>query len=153
MNSKINKRRSRTNLVQIIYSLYFSNDINNIEHYSLLKGVIPDLNNQDLFLEKLLKTFLDNRNLIEYVLNYTLNIEEYKLENHALINKALLTSAITEILVLQNDIPLIINEYVDISKKYSGENDYKKIHVIIGKAFSIIVKNNEDINKFYNKKS
>ena len=40
---------------------------------------------------------------------------------------------------------------LDLINQYNEQ--FKKIHVIIGKAFSIIVKNNEDINKFYNKKS
>lgn len=122
--------KARVNLMNAIYQL----DINKSKDIDSLGTYFMTLEISDANKEKLksrVKSFLDNLEKIDGILNVVL--KDARLDRLSYIDRAILRLAIYEISI-EKEIAyqIIINDIVELAKKYSDENSYKFINAILG---------------------
>lgn len=130
-DKKLSRRRSRENAFYLAYTSFYNQDYSEDEVIYYGSLIINDLESgKDLYAIELFKRFFKNKNDI---INLLLNASNRDEKAIKLINMALCVIAITEI-HLESKVPsaVILNEYIELAKKYSGEDDYKYIHGILG---------------------
>lgn len=122
--------KERINLMNAIYQM----DINKFEDVDSLDAYFETLDISDKNKEKLtlrVKFFVDNIDLIDGNINKV--IKKVRLDRLTYIDRALLRIAMFEI-TIEKDIAyqIVINDIVELAKKYSDENSYKFINAILG---------------------
>ena len=126
--------KTRECLIQAIFQMLFSNQkaseiINQfkIEHQDRKVDF-------DMFSSSL-NSIQDNRAKIESIL-VSLNIKDSSIE---LIDKSILCFAINEMLFGELDKPVVIDEALRLSKKFSSPDSYKFINVSLDKFLKSII--------------
>ncbi|MDR0942182.1 MAG: transcription antitermination protein NusB [Holosporales bacterium] len=126
----LSKRLSRVAAVQIMYQINATSSVdiqkiinNFIEHYVKQNPDCQGINYK--FLESLVGRFSESLNLDEIINN---NLEYDKsLSNAPIIGVSIIKVAIIEMIFEKTDIPVIINEYIEIAKSFV---DYNFVHFI-----------------------
>ena len=124
---------SRENLMKLVFD------------YNMTKGEVEDI--EDLLdttfssedKEYILKNFEGIKaNFDDIVLKIENNLIGYKLDRICKTDLAILIVAIYELLYLKEPTKVVINEAVELAKKYSTENSYKFINGLLGKIVDAI---------------
>ncbi len=132
MNFKKNTK-TREIALQILYSLMVSNNKNikkkTNEFKNIKKNTLQKINTKYLF--KILNGTIKN---IKYINNILIKNIDKKTRYIGLIEKYILYMAIYEIKI-KKTLPLkvIINENIELIKKFGSKNDYKLINSILHK--------------------
>ena len=64
---------------------------------------------------------------------------KWSYESMAIVSKAILKTAIAELLLPEANAAIVINEYVEISKMYGSIEDYKYIHALLGAIIKLLM--------------
>lgn len=134
MEKKIfSKRRTRVNAILMLYSYDFHNTLNKKDFIKNCAMIINDLDkyDQDNMLIKFIDLFFEHNEKIDFLINDL--SDQWSFEKISLINKTILRVCFLETLFFNEKIPIIINEYIEIAKIYGGNDDYKYIHLMLGK--------------------
>ncbi len=88
-----------------------------------------DLEKSDLeYIKNVYNVYIENKEAIEEIMKPNIRTQI------SYIDKAILSLSICEIMFLKSDdTSLIINEAVELAKKYAAENSYKFIHAVLAK--------------------
>lgn len=133
---KVSKHTSRIAAVQIMYQ----KDIINIEigkilhnfinHYMLEAEEHKDINLR--FFKRLVNHFADTSVDFEDIISKNL-LNEKTFYSISIINKSILKVAIIEMIFEKTDIPVIITEYVEITKLFSDRASVKFVNAMLDK--------------------
>jgi N utilization substance protein B len=138
------RRKSREIVIQVLYALTYIEDetsefkhLDYINHY---KEILEDLiieedikfeGNIYLFSEESIKNIICKMDVLdEYIVA---NIGVYKLEKIGLLELIILRLAIYEMIYLKTPAPVMINEAVEIAKKFCAEKSPALINAILDK--------------------
>ncbi len=133
---------SREFVFQTFYHSVFLNE-NMYSNKAQLESVIKDLSQSiecpQNHIEYIYDTLLcaqKNKSEIEKVI--TENLKNWKLERVSNIDKSILILAIAEMKYIQKKTPtaVVINEYIEIAKKFGGEKSHSFVNGILDKVSS-----------------
>ncbi len=122
------RRQARENAVAALFEMSFG--INDI------RDIIETSRENDEFCvnaygEKLINYFLENSCEVDDAIKARL--KDWKIERLPRVNVAILRICVAEMMMSEENIDsIVINEAVEISKKYAGENDYQFINGVLG---------------------
>lgn len=133
-NKPIGKRLARIASIQFMYQRVLKDDYDNINI-----GTINDFINTYLdketnlkFFKRLVSHFQENIDF-EKIINDALDGGK-SLCNASVVGKCILKTAIIEIMFEKTDIPVIINEYIEIAKDFLNPKAVKFFNVIIDRV-------------------
>ena len=125
----MNRRVSRENAFIAFFELSFKPD--DLDEIIKFSRVHEDAYKVDEFGENLIALSIKNSDEIEDIISE--NLKGWKIERLPRVSKTILKLAIAEILYGDKDMDsIVINEAVEISKKFSDDNDYKFINGVLG---------------------
>ena len=135
------RRKARELAVQTIYALDYSETESEFREFNLLNAY-PDILHQMaehegidlghtsvLFADELIRSTIINLEEIELMLEKHSN--NWSLDRIASLDRSILRVAIYEILFTDTPPPIIINEAIEIAKKYSSESSSKFVNGIL----------------------
>jgi len=135
------RRKVRELVVQVLYALTFTEQKPHFENFSYLstyQAILADIAEQEsitkdesiyMQTEISLKAILMNLESIDQMINYY--IGEYKFEKIGFLDLVILRLAIYEMLFEKIPPPVIINEALEISKKFCAEKSPALINAIL----------------------
>ena len=114
-----------------VFKLIFENQIKNIDDIdqAFINHEI-DLN-EDSFLYKSLKSYIENYDNLENIIAKQLGLKS--LQRMAKVDRSILFLSVNEMQNLDIPISVSINEAVNIAKEYSTSDGYKFINSVLGK--------------------
>ncbi len=92
------------------------------------------------FTKEILSAFEDNKNQIKEVL--TSHLEKYELERLYKVDLAILYEAVTEIMYIKTPYQIVVNEAVELAKKFSTEKSSKFINGVLSSIIKALNKGN-----------
>jgi len=98
------------------------------EYFSSFKRVNPD---EEQFIRRMVQVVLDDKVRIDALI--TANLIDWKLDRLAPIDRNLMRMGIAEA-TFNSEKPIIIDDIIRISKKYSDSDSYKLINAILDKV-------------------
>ncbi|MBP3389816.1 MAG: transcription antitermination factor NusB [Clostridia bacterium] len=123
------RAESRVFAFKIIFSTLFDSDA---EEAKLNFEENLDFSDKDKqFADSILAEFISNKTALEEELKNVL--ENYELDRIYKVDLALIYLGMTEIKYIKTPKPVVINEVVEIAKKFSTENSSKFVHGILAK--------------------
>lgn len=123
---------SRETLMKLVYGLSFSDQVN-LDNFH---EVLDDENIDEFDIEYVTKALDEiKENYSYYVSVIEKNLVNFKLDRISKTDLAILVVAIYELNKKVDSEKIVINEAVNLSKKYSQENSYKFVNGILGKIF------------------
>ena len=123
------RAESRVFAFKIIFSTLFDSDA---EEAKLNFEENLDFSDKDKqFADSILTEFISNKTALEEELKNVL--ENYELDRIYKVDLALIYLGMTEIKYIKTPKPVVINEVVEIAKKFSTENSSKFVHGILAK--------------------
>ena len=132
----MSRKLAREKAYQILFGINFNNENEQVKISLDEMQKEWNLNEDDLnFLKELLDGVLTNKDELIKVL--TQNLKDYKIEQLYASDKAVLLIALFELLHTQTPQKVVINEAVEISKKYGVEKSSKFVNGVL----SGVVKN------------
>lgn len=121
------RAESRVFAFKMIFSTLFESDLNKAkenfqEEFS---------ENDKAFAESILGAFTENKSALEQDLKSVL--ENYEIDRIYKVDLALIYLAMTEIKYIKTPKPVVVNEALEIAKKFSTENSSKFINGVLAK--------------------
>jgi N utilization substance protein B len=98
------------------------------EYFQSFKRVNPD---EEKFIRRMVHTVLDDKTRIDALI--AANLIDWKLDRLAPIDRNLMRMGIAEA-TFNSEKPIIIDDIIRISKKYSDSDSYKLINAILDKV-------------------
>lgn len=128
----MSKILTRETLMKLVYGLSFSDQVSLDNFYEVLRD-----ENIDDFDREYIVNSLDEikEKYTNYVSIIEKNLVNFKLDRISKTDLAILVVALYELEKNEYSEKIIINEAVNLSKKYSQENSYKFVNGILGKIF------------------
>ena len=123
------RTESRVFAFKIIFSTLFESDAEEAK-LNFEENLNFSKNDKD-FANSILAEFTNNKLALEEEL--TTFLENYELDRIYKVDLALIYLGMTEIKYIKTPKPVVINEVVEIAKKYSTENSSKFVHGILAK--------------------
>lgn len=136
--SKTSRRISRMCLVQILYSRYFLSNNQNKELFLDTFFVTKyRVQLDDKYIDDIISWVLDNSWTIAWTI--TKFAPRFTLNTIPAIHIAILATAISEMFFIEEDIPkkVILNEAIELTKKYSDTKWKKFINWLLHKVLSL----------------
>lgn len=129
------RRKAREISFMLIYEEQFNKDRNVEFSFDFLKSEkILEENSLDvdseLYIKNVLEYYTLNKENIDKILND--NVKDYEPDRIFKIDKALLYLGIVEIFYIKTSPAIVINEVIEISKKYSTDKSAKFINGVLG---------------------
>lgn len=125
----MSKIKLRENLMKLVFQYITTKnsecDLDILELYNLTNEEKENLLN--LF-KNIVNKYDEIINLIEK------NLINYKLERVCKTDLAILVVAIYELKFLNEDVKIVVNEAVELAKKYSQDNSYKFVNGLLAKV-------------------
>jgi N utilization substance protein B len=129
---KLSKHSARIAAVQVMYQLdIVGGDIekvldNFLDHYVKNEEIFENMNKK--FLKKLVSHFAEN-------IDFDSLIESHSAKNNVAssITKSIIKVAIVEMTFENTDIPVVINEYVNVSKYFLDQKSISFINAVLDK--------------------
>lgn len=128
----MSKILTRETLMKLVYGLSFSNEVSLDNFHEVLSDENIDEFDREYIIKALDKIKID---YIKYVDVIEKNLVNFKLDRISKTDLAILIVALYELNEKEVSEKIIINEAVNLSKKYSQENSYKFVNGILGKIF------------------
>lgn len=126
----------RTNQREWVFKLIYQDTINKIENLDeLLEN--HKLSKDQKFIVDSIDSYISNFDEIEKKLDENINRAMPKLSR---VVRSIIYLSINEIYFLDIPVSVSINEAVNLAKKFSGEDDYKIVNLILG---TIVRKDNK----------
>ncbi|MEG2843640.1 MAG: transcription antitermination factor NusB, partial [Ruthenibacterium sp.] len=126
--NRMKRRTSRENAILALFEASFqANTIEEIIAASRENGEVSI----DAYGEALLMNFYAHSSEVDECI--TAKLKDWTLARLPRVNAAILRIAVTEMLYSEEDMDsIVINEAVEISKKYAGDDDYQFINGVLG---------------------
>ena len=127
----LNRNEARVKSMTILYqiSLYCKNKIN----YNIEDIINDNLNENDEFVNELVYGVINNKTKIDDIANKYLG--SWPINRLGLTDANIIRCAIYEMLYTDIDGKIVINEAIEISKKYSDEKVTKIINGVLDKVY------------------
>ena len=121
------RAESRVFAFKMIFSTLFESDLT-----EAMENFQENFSDKDKeFAENILKEFTENKPTLQEELKT--NLENYELDRIYKVDLALIYLGMTEIKYIKTPKPVVINEVVEIAKKFSSENSQKFVHGVLAK--------------------
>ena len=121
------RAESRVFAFKMIFSTLFESDLT-----EAMENFQENFSDKDKeFAENILKEFTENKPTLQEELKT--NLENYELDRIYKVDLALIYLGMTEIKYIKTPKPVVINEVVEIAKKFSTENSQKFVHGVLAK--------------------
>ena len=121
------RAESRIFAFKMIFSTLFESDLTDT-----MENFQENFSDKDKeFAENILKEFTENKPTLQEELKT--NLENYELDRIYKVDLALIYLGMTEIKYIKTPKPVVINEVVEIAKKFSTENSQKFVHGVLAK--------------------
>ena len=121
------RAESRVFAFKMIFSTLFESDLTDT-----MENFQENFSDKDKeFAENILKEFTENKSTLQEELKT--NLENYELDRIYKVDLALIYLGMTEIKYIKTPKPVVINEVVEIAKKFSTENSQKFVHGVLAK--------------------
>lgn len=121
------RAESRVFAFKMIFSTLFESDLTDT-----MENFQENFSDKDKeFAENILKEFTENKPTLQEELKT--NLENYELDRIYKVDLALIYLGMTEIKYIKTPKPVVINEVVEIAKKFSTENSQKFVHGVLAK--------------------
>ncbi len=146
----VSKHASRIGACQVMYQKEITGNntqviLNNFIKYYLKEE--PLLKHIQLNFFKRLVSYFDNTEFdTDEIIRNSLS-ENYSLERMQIMMKCIIKVAILEMKFEKTDIPVIINEYVQVSKYFVGQSEFKFVNAILDKISKNIERKCQEINQ------
>jgi N utilization substance protein B len=151
------RRKGREIVLQVLYSLDYNQDYPLYENRgdresqlqilnNTLEGneIKPDSRIRD-FSRDLLTTIIENLIPIdEIIINH---LEHWNIDRMAVLDRNLLRLAVAEIVFRNTPPPIVINEALEIAKKYCGDQTGRLLNGVLDQIVKNIDKEREEQNK------
>lgn len=124
------RAQSREIAFKIIFSTLYFGESEITKNQVLEEAELNESDNE--FALQLVDSFLKNRAELEKMLEN--NVENYELSRIYKVDLALIYLGMTEILYIGTPIAVVINEVVELAKKYSTENSQKFVNGVLAKV-------------------
>lgn len=121
------RAESRVFAFKMIFSTLFESDLTDT-----MENFQENFSDKDKeFAENILKEFTENKPTLQEELKT--NLENYEIDRIYKVDLALIYLGMTEIKYIKTPKPVVINEVVEIAKKFSTENSQKFVHGVLAK--------------------
>lgn len=141
---KISKHGSRIAAVQIMYQIDMTGEepekvlFNFINHYLETENILKDINEK--FLRKLVSHFKEKIDF-EVIISKHLT-KSGTVSGLSSLTKSIVKVAILEMICEKTDIPVIINEYVNVSKYFLEQKTVSFVNAILDKISKCVKREN-----------
>ncbi len=88
------------------------------------------------FFYDIINSFISNKEQIENIINRNVSANKFKAIYKS--DMAVLQLAVAEMLMKKYDYQIVVNEAVELAKKYSDEKNYKFVHSVLSKIIKEI---------------
>ena len=128
------RRKSRELVVQALYAMEYKSGQENDDYEEYLKDIFLDKNITpegkiyDFALNLIASVFKDLESIDELIKKHSTN---WDMDSLATIDKGILRLAVAELTLTDTASPIIMNEAIEISKKFSSENSGKFINGVL----------------------
>ena len=137
------KRIARIAAIQFLYRIsLLQSDVKNL--FQLEEFVDTHINNDDFysgmsksFFRKLISFISDLNSLDTYISGDIVS----NLSSMPIVTNCILTSALAELIYGKADIPVIINEYIEITKQFTDYSTAKFVNAVLDRASKTCRKN------------
>ncbi len=159
MDFKISKNISRMAAIQVMYE----KNILNIDADSALNSFADYMDNdKDYHRDKSIYSKMHSRFFKKLISHFSENVDFNTIYNNCLSNSKMIEDseilnsiirvAILEMLYERTAVPVIINEYVEISKNFTSDKEVKLINAVLDKIFKYLkeqckTQSNHNINQ------
>ncbi len=128
------RRLSRENAVLLMFETSFNvNSLQDIISYAKESDELK----LDAFAQAILNNYFDDPVKVDDLI--IAQLKDWSIARLPRINTAIMRVAVCEMLYSEENVDSIaINEAVEISKKYSGDNDYQFINGVLGSISKVI---------------
>ncbi|MFO7660014.1 MAG: transcription antitermination factor NusB [Candidatus Cloacimonadaceae bacterium] len=142
------RRKARELAIQTLYALDYSETENEFREFNQLNAYpeilsqmaehehIAENHGSLLFAEELIKNTIIHLEDIEAMLQK--HSDNWSLERIAHLDRSILRVAIYEIMFTDTPAPIVINEAIEVAKKYSSESSNKFVNGILDAVFQDI---------------
>ncbi len=131
MNMSLSRNDARIKAMMILYQIFLY-DKNHID-YELDDIIKENLEELDHFVLSLVHGVLDHREQLDDMANRYLG--SWPIRRLGFTDQSILRVAIYELLYTDTDGKIVINEAIDIGKKYSDEKVVKMINGVLDKVY------------------
>ncbi len=122
------RRKARENVIIVLFEASFN--INSYEEIVNFANENEEFKFDD-FSKKLLDFYCNNTMQVDALI--TENLKDWSISRLPRVNTAILRAAVSEMLSSEEDMDsIVINEAVEIAKKYAGDNDFQFINGVLG---------------------
>ncbi len=128
------RRKSRETVVQTLYALEYKDDYQYENYKDCLKDILKD-KSIDLegkiseFAVSILSIVIENLQVVDSLIKK--HSTNWELDRLAKIDKSILRIAVSELLYTETASAIIMNEAIEISKKFSSDNSGKFINGVL----------------------
>lgn len=128
----MNRSELRTSIMIILYQIfmYQKNNIN----YNINDVIKENITFEDEFVNTVVNGVMQNKETIEKLANE--NLKDWKLSRLGLTDQAILSMGIYEILYTDTPKAVVINEALELAKKYSDDKVKNMINGVLDKINS-----------------
>ena len=128
----MNRTELRTSIMIILYQIfmYQKNNIN----YNINDVIKENITFEDEFVNTVVNGVMENKETIEKLANE--NLKDWKLSRLGLTDQAILSMGIYEILYTDTPKAVVINEALELAKKYSDDKVKNMINGVLDKINS-----------------
>lgn len=129
----MSRKGARERAMVLLYRYSITGELFNQEYDGSEPGMTDDakLTGEDLsFVNNVTDAFIDKRDEIDSIIS--LNSHSWKIDRISKIDLAILRLAIFEIRFMQTPPKVVVNEAVELAKKYSADKSYKYINGLLG---------------------
>lgn len=128
---------NRTEQRERVFKLIFES-ISNKLTLNDLKTIMSDHNLDEHFIEKSMENFYKHYESISENISKVISLSS--LDKAGKVDKSLIILGVNEMTYMKTPSSIVINEVVELAKKYSKKDSYKFINSILGQIYKI---NNE----------
>ena len=127
----MNRSELRTSIMIILYQIfmYQKNNIN----YNINDVIKENITFEDEFVNTVVNGVMQNKETIEKLANE--NLKDWKLSRLGLTDQAILSMGIYEILYTDTPKAVVINEALELAKKYSDDKVKNMINGVLDKIY------------------
>tara|TARA_Y100000022_G_scaffold186622_1_gene183356 strand:+ start:606 stop:998 length:393 start_codon:yes stop_codon:yes gene_type:complete len=115
---------ARESAIKILYQMKMQDESKKAVMNSFIENREYDKN----LLDRILSEYIDNKDAIIMLLNKKANIS---LDNIPLLDECIIHLSVCEFLYVNNSKSIVINEYINIAKKYSSPKMYTFLNKVL----------------------
>lgn len=123
------RAEARVSAFKVIFSMLFGSESENVSQAVFNESAMKE--NDEEFAKSLIDSFTVHKTELAEIVKSVLS--NYEIDRVYKIDLALIYLAVTEIKYLETPKPIVVNEVLNIAKKFSTENSQKFVNGVLAK--------------------